>query len=152
MASGNVAEVHLVGVRHAEKTLRTQANGLRQPAEIVSQRNQALISKCPDEATFERGQWQESAVQIEKCGDAGLRCVCAHNASLTGIFAVLGEATLPAMCRQPSTRTGSPRTKQNAAVAQVSAMAPARIVVCASVARSPSSATGPRVSANSSPR
>src|SRR3984957_13001403 len=152
MAPGNVAEVHLVGVRHVEETLRSQMNGLRQPAEIVSQRNQALISKCRDESTFKRGQWQESAIQIEKRGDASLRFVCAHTASLTGIFAVLGDATLPAMCWQPSTRTGSPRTKQNAAVAQVSAIAPARIVVCASVARSPSSATGPRVNANSSPR
>src|ERR1700722_3941458 len=113
MAPGNVAEVHLVGVRHVEETLRTQANGLRYPAEIVSQRNQALISKCRDESTFKRGKWQESATQIEKCGDAGLRFVCAHTSSLIVIFAVLGDATLPAMWRQPSTRTGSPRTKQN---------------------------------------
>ena len=52
----------------------------------------------------------------------------------------------------PSTSTGSPRTKQNAAVAHVKTWPPVLSTICASVLNSPINATGPRVSANSNPK
>ena len=58
----------------------------------------------------------------------------------------------PLMNCQPSTKTGIARTKQNTAVAEVNATAPLRIAVCISGVSPPISATGPRVSASSSPR
>src|SRR5208282_5262884 len=108
---------------------------------------------------LERRQRHQRPVQIEKCRYSSALLLylinliyflylywSLHTASCETLFTRPGP-TLPAMYFQPSTSTGKPRTRQNAAVTHVKTCAPTRMVACASAASSPTSATGPRVSA-----
>src|SRR5438445_1150651 len=60
--------------------------------------------------------------------------------------------TAPGFVWRLESSSGNPRSRQNAAVDHVRICAMARIVKCVSLAMVPSKATGPRVSASSSPR
>src|ERR1700730_3795701 len=140
---------------HSLKSLRHQTDRLSQPKEIVPQRNRLLLSQPREKLPFQRWWRQHCSVNVKKRRNLFVASPCSVysvHASSRIIFFLPRTATPAARYFHPSTKTGNPRKKQNPAVAQVKTIAPVRIAACASAVNSPSSATGPRVSASSNPK
>src|SRR5260370_8659802 len=72
-----------------------------------------------------------------------------HIASCAALFAPRAGPTFPAMYFHPSTSTGNPRSRQNAAVIHVNTCAPTRIMACTSAAHSPTPPPHPRATPHS---
>src|ERR1700761_6674956 len=166
----DVSQVSLIAVNRLQDAARREPYGRRKPSQIIACRNNTFTSQFRNKAPFEGWERQQRSVDIEKSRHArsagfayairiravdvrhGLHAVFLTETFATAIFAVATGARLPAMNCQPSTKTGIARTKQNTAVAEVSATAPLRMAACAEGVSPPNNATGPRVNANSSPR
>src|SRR5579872_1731682 len=174
-AHRHISQVRLVTVNRVQDAARGEPYRCGHPPQIVCGWNQAFASQFRNEAPLQRWKGHQRSVDVEKRSNSarvcfknairhravdvsnGLHAVFLTETFATAIFAVVTGAILPApmlpaMNCQPSTRTGIARTRQNTAVAEVSATAPLRIAACAAGVSPPISATGPRVSASSRPR
>src|SRR6267142_1675369 len=140
------SQIRFVSLQHMGRAIRRLAHGFFQPDKSIPRRNFSLVPQSAKESSFERWLLDKRSVHVEKSRRA------AHAASRTTPALRGTEEVACAMYFQPSTSTGNPRTRQNAAVPQVRTLASVRIVMCASAASVPTNATGPRVSASSSPR
>src|ERR1700730_1545850 len=112
-------QVHFVGMRDGGDAPGRKADRVRQPQEIVFWRDGVAIFQHAQEAPLERRSGDECTVQVEECRNPASGGAV-HAASCAGFLPRRERHTLPATCPQPSTSTGSPRTRQNAAVVQVS--------------------------------
>src|SRR5437868_9135530 len=137
------AKIHFVCAHSRRYFAWENANQFGQPCKIISERNLSLPLQIPEEPALERRLGKQCSVNIKK-GQA--HAVSAED------FRLRGATTSCVKIGQPASSTGNPRNKQNAAVAQVRICAMKRMVRCVSAAIVPSSATGPRVNANSNPR
>src|SRR6516162_2336832 len=111
--SGQPAQIHFVGQRPSAKTASVRPQHPGSPAQVIAGRNFPALQKIPEEAQLQRRFWHERSVDVEE-GDT-------HAAS----------ADLPARAGTvsrtknfaPSITTGSPRSRQTRAAAQVNTCA-----------------------------
>src|SRR5260221_2830937 len=141
----NRAQILLVSLQRMGEAVRQQPHKFGEPRNSVSQRNLSFAPQRSKISPLERRHFRQRSVDVKKS-----RAIHAVPLAIPVLRA--GAAVVRARYFQPSINTGSPRTTQNAAVAQVNTCASVRMVMCMSPATVPSSATGPRVSANSRPR
>src|ERR1700677_2918627 len=168
--------MRFVAVNRAQETTRRVPRRGSKPPQVIPDRNQGFVPELRNKTPLKRRKGDQRVLSIDttqphtpprtarrirsakakRGGDIdvhdGLHAVFLPETFAPAIFAVATGETLAAMNCQPSTRTGIARTKQNAAVADVNAIAPLRIAVSISGVSPPISAMGPRVSASSSPR
>src|SRR5439155_10035752 len=102
---GYAAQIHFVALRRPANIAQPKPNCFYNPSKIIGGRNSSAPAKVPEKSPFERGLGKQRSINIEKSD--------AHAGSAEDLRACAATASLAKKC-QPSSRTGNPRSRQNA--------------------------------------